>query len=101
MLLAFTLYADTLLSINQIAPFLDRTYRTVHTVIREVEAAVQRGFPVVWSFSTGPSMDRHKSTNQAKSVRATKDKNRRGTAVPAAACLNLAALAGEAATVIS
>ena len=47
-LLAFTLYADTLLSINQIAPFLGRAYRTVHTAIREVEAAVQRGFPVVW-----------------------------------------------------
>jgi len=48
-LLAFTLYADTLLSINQIAPFLGRAYRTVHTAIREVEAAVQRGFPIVWS----------------------------------------------------
>ena len=47
-LLAFTLYADTLLSINQIAPFLGRAYKTVHTAIREVEAAVQRGFPVVW-----------------------------------------------------
>ena len=31
-----------------IAPLLDRAYKTVHTVIREVEAAVQRGFPVVW-----------------------------------------------------
>jgi hypothetical protein len=48
MLLAFTLYADTLLSINQIAPFLSRAYRTVYTAIRDVEAAVQRGFPVVW-----------------------------------------------------
>jgi len=48
-LLACTLSADTLLSINQIAPFLGRAYRTVHTAIREVEAAVQRGFPVVWS----------------------------------------------------
>ena len=48
MLLAFTLYADTLLSINQIAPFLGRAYRTVHGAIREVEAAVHRGFSVVW-----------------------------------------------------
>jgi len=47
-LLAFTLYADTLLSINQIAPFLGRAYRTIYTAIRDVEAAVQRGFPVVW-----------------------------------------------------
>ncbi len=47
-LLAFTLYADTLLSINQIAPLLGRAYKTVHTAIREVEAAIHRGFPVVW-----------------------------------------------------
>ncbi|GAB7121191.1 MULTISPECIES: IS1595-like element ISNpa1 family transposase [Natrialbaceae] len=47
-LLAFLLYADTLLSINQIAPLLGRAYKTVHTAIRDVEAAVQRGFPVVW-----------------------------------------------------
>ena len=36
-------------SINQIAPLLGRAYKTVHTAIREGEAAVQRGFPVVWS----------------------------------------------------
>jgi hypothetical protein len=47
-LLAFTLYADTLLSTNQIAPLLGQAYRTVYYVIREVEAAVHRGFPVVW-----------------------------------------------------
>ncbi len=46
--IAFTLYTDTLLSINQIAPFLGRAYRTVYDVIRKVEAAVHRGFPVVW-----------------------------------------------------
>ncbi|OIB56187.1 IS1595-like element ISNasp1 family transposase [Natrialba sp. SSL1] len=48
-LLAFTLYADTLLSINQIASLLSRAYKTVHTAIREVEAAIHRGFPVVWN----------------------------------------------------
>lgn len=48
-LLAFTLYADTLLSINQIAPLLGRAYRTVYDAIREVEDAIHRGFPVVWS----------------------------------------------------
>ncbi|ELZ28722.1 hypothetical protein C474_14539 [Halogeometricum pallidum JCM 14848] len=47
-LLAFTLYADTLLSINQIAPLLGRAYRTVYYAIREVEAAMNRGFPIVW-----------------------------------------------------
>ncbi len=47
-LLAFTLYADTLLSVNQIAPFLGRAYRTVYTAIRDVEATLNRGFHVVW-----------------------------------------------------
>jgi hypothetical protein len=48
-LLAFTLYADRILSITQIAPFLGRAYKTVHKTSREVEAALQRGFPVIWS----------------------------------------------------
>jgi hypothetical protein len=48
LLLAFTLYADTLLSINQIAPFVGRAYRTVYTAVREVEAAIHRGFHIVW-----------------------------------------------------
>jgi transposase-like protein len=47
--LAFILYADTLLSISQIATVLDRAYKTVFYAIREVEAAVHRGFPVVWT----------------------------------------------------
>ena len=33
---------------TEIAPLLGRAYKTVHTAIREVEAAVQRGFPVTW-----------------------------------------------------
>ena len=48
MFLAFILYADTLLSISQIATVLDRAYKTIHSAIREVEAAVHRGFPLVW-----------------------------------------------------
>ena len=47
-LLAFLLYADSLLSINQIAPLLDRTYKTVFEAIRDVETAFARGFPTVW-----------------------------------------------------
>ncbi|AUV84523.1 IS1595 family transposase (plasmid) [Salinigranum rubrum] len=47
-LLAYLLYADTLLSISQIAVVLDRAYKTVYYAIREVEAAVTRGFPLVW-----------------------------------------------------
>ncbi len=48
-LVAFVLYADTLLSINQIAPLLDRTYKTVFEAIKDVEAAFTRGFPTVWN----------------------------------------------------
>jgi ribosomal protein S27AE len=47
-LVAFVLYADTLLSINQIAPLLDRAYKTVFEAISDVEAAFARGFPTVW-----------------------------------------------------
>lgn len=47
-LVAFVLYADSMLSINQITPLLAHAYNTVHTAIREVEYAFQRGFPAVW-----------------------------------------------------
>jgi len=43
------LYADTFLSISQIAVVLDRAYKTVFYVIKQVKAAVHRGFPLVWS----------------------------------------------------
>ena len=49
MLLTFILFADTLLSISKIATLLDRAYKTVYYAIREVEAAVHRGFPAVWN----------------------------------------------------
>ncbi len=48
MLLTFVLYANTLLSISQIAVLFDRAYGTVYYAIREVETAVQSGFPTVW-----------------------------------------------------
>jgi len=47
-LLAFILYADTLLSISQIAVLFERAYGTVYYAIREVETAVHSGFPTVW-----------------------------------------------------
>ena len=47
-LIAFILYADTLLSINQIAFLLSPSYKTLHDNIRELETAVCRGFPTVW-----------------------------------------------------
>ena len=47
LLLIFILYADTLLSINQIAQLFEPCYDTVHTQLREEEAAFERGFPLV------------------------------------------------------
>jgi hypothetical protein len=48
-LIAFVLYADTLLSINQITQLFDSVYDTIHTTIREVEAAFEGGFHLVWT----------------------------------------------------
>jgi len=47
-LIAFILYADTLLSINQIAFLLSPSYKTLRENIRAVETAFCRGFPTVW-----------------------------------------------------
>ncbi len=47
-LIAVILYADTLLSINQIAFLLSPCYKTLHDNIREVETTFCRGFPTVW-----------------------------------------------------
>jgi transposase-like protein len=46
--IAFVLYADTLLSIHQITQFFDAVYDTIHSTIREIEAAFERGFYLVW-----------------------------------------------------
>jgi hypothetical protein len=42
-LIAFVLYADPLLSINQIAQLFDSVYDIIHTTIRKVEAAFEIG----------------------------------------------------------
>jgi len=47
-LIAFILYADTLLSITQIAGLLSPCYTTLHDQLREFETAFCRGFPTVW-----------------------------------------------------
>jgi hypothetical protein len=47
-IIAFVLYADTLLSIHLIAQLFDAVYDTVHTILRKVEAAFERGFHLVW-----------------------------------------------------
>lgn len=49
LLLIFILYADTLLSINQIAYLVEPCYDTIHSRLREGEAAFERGFPLVWN----------------------------------------------------
>jgi hypothetical protein len=46
--IAPVLYADTLLSMHQITQLFDAVYDTVHTTIREGEAAFERGFSLVW-----------------------------------------------------
>ena len=46
-IMAFVLYADTLLTINQIAQLLEAVYDTVHTTICEAEAAFECGFHLV------------------------------------------------------
>ena len=47
-LLAFILYADTLLSINQIAFLLSPSYKTLRENIRAFETAFCHGFPTIW-----------------------------------------------------
>ncbi|PSQ16500.1 IS1595 family transposase [Halobacteriales archaeon QS_8_69_26] len=47
-LIAFVLYADSLLSINQIALLLSPCYKTLFERIKETETAFHRGFPTVW-----------------------------------------------------
>ena len=46
--LVFVLYADTLLSIHQISQLFEPVYNTIHTTLREGEAAFERGFSLVW-----------------------------------------------------
>lgn len=46
--IAFVLYADTLLSIHQITQLFEAVYDTIHTTIREVEAALESSFYLVW-----------------------------------------------------
>ena len=46
-LIAFVLYADTLLSITQIAVLLSPCYTTLHDQLRESETAFCRSFPTV------------------------------------------------------
>ena len=95
LLLVFILYADTLLSIDQIAQLFEPCYDTVHAQLREGEAAFECGFPLVWERIQPPSRESRRSTKPARSARATRDNRRRGTTSPAAALMILADHAGR------
>lgn len=98
LLLIFILYADTLLSINQIAQLFETCYDTVHTQLREREAAFECGFPSSGHVSNTPSRVQFRSMKPARSARATRDNRRRGTASPAAALGILAGHGGRTLT---
>jgi transposase-like protein len=83
-LIAFVLYADALLSINQIAPLLDHAYNTVYNGIRRMEAAFERGFPTVWE-RIGHTIDGPTQVDETQQyARDLKDKIHRGKGCPAA-----------------
>jgi hypothetical protein len=44
----FVLSTDTLLSSHQMTRLFDAVYDTIHTTIREVEAALKGGFYPIW-----------------------------------------------------
>ncbi len=73
-LLAYVLYADTLLSISQNAVLFDRTYKTVYYAIRDVEAAISRGFPSIWARIQQTVFGPTEVDESGKVCRATKDK---------------------------
>jgi transposase-like protein len=83
-LVAFVLYADTLLSINQIAPLLDRAYKTVFEAIKDWKPrslAASRPSGIV---SVTSSTDRHRSMRLSRSAQGSKARTHRGTVCPAA-----------------
>lgn len=52
----FTKYADTLLSIHQIAQSVTPIYNIIHTTLREGEDAFEGGLPLLWERIKHPSM---------------------------------------------
>jgi len=100
-LLTFTLYADTLLSINQIAPLLGRAYKTVHTAIPGGGSRDPSRLPVVWGL-LDQTIDGPTQVDESGTVcSGYKGQSRRGTAVLAAARPNQDGHAGEGVTAIS
>ena len=93
-LIAFILYADTLLSINQIAPLLDHAYNTIHDGIRRMETAFKRSFPTVWERIDHTIDGPTQVDETSKYARDSKDKIRRGKGCPAADHPKMAVPAG-------
>ncbi len=98
-LIAFALYADTLLSINQIAQLFDSVYDTIHTTIRWKSplsaASTSSGHGFKKILPVQPRL-----TKPVRTVLASKDRRRRGTASPAAARVIQADHAGKVHQVI-
>jgi ribosomal protein S27AE len=81
-LVAFVLYADTLLNINQIAPLLDRAYKTVFEAINDVEAAFARGFPSIWD-RVSHTIDGLTQVDETQQfARGSRGRTHRGTVCP-------------------
>ena len=83
-LIAFVLYADTLLSINQIAPLLDHAYNTVYDGIRRMEAGLSAASRPSGSASVTRSTVPHRSMRPSRYAQDSRDKIRRGKGCPAA-----------------
>jgi len=83
-LVAFVLYADSLLSINQIATLLDRAYNTIYSAIRDVETALNAASTSSGTGSIILLTGQPRSMKLSKCVQVTRDATHRGTACPAA-----------------
>ena len=62
LLLVFVLYADTLLSINQLSQLFEPCYETIHTRLREGEAAFRTRLPP--HLATYPAHHRRPDTDR-------------------------------------
>ena len=82
-LIAFILYADTLLSINQIAFLLSPCYKTLYDRVKETENAFVRGFSTVWE-RISQTVDGPTQVDETQCVPGSKAKIRRGRASTAA-----------------
>ena len=93
--IAFALYADTLLSIHQIAHLFEAVYDMIHTTIREAEAAFERSFYLVRERIQHTIDGQPKSTKSATNAPGSKARRRCRTGSSAAARASEADYAGK------